>query len=122
MGAFVYAADGVASGGDLELASADPRVRENVEATFDPAPGAIALRKAIAERGSAALPGPSTEADGLGWADRVDRRMSEVSMEERQRKQRNHVKRLSQQGGVFRERYLRISPTEALARIAALTP
>jgi hypothetical protein len=109
---FVYRPDGRPPGADIELSSQDPRVLENVTATIDPLPAAVAMRDALLAHVEVTLPGPSVPADGLRWVRSVEQRVGEVPAVLRAR--------LAAETGQLIESYRRVTVDTALAGIAGL--
>jgi hypothetical protein len=113
---FVYASDGHVAGSDVRISSRDPRVHENITASVNPLPDAIAFREELASDTLPHWPDPSVAADGYRWADVVEGRVDEVPQPVRDQVAEALAARV--RSGELVEAYRRITTAEALAYIA----
>lgn len=118
---FLYAPGGEVEGGDTELFSTDPRVFENIAGTLDPRPTIRADRERAAHV-AATTPGAPLDIDALRWDDIAERRYVELSDEARRRVGDRMSDRFGSAGRGLHESYARITPEQALSRIAAIAP
>jgi hypothetical protein len=113
---FMYASDGHVAGSDVRISSRDPRVHENITASVNPLPDAIAFREELASDTLPHWPDPSVAADGYRWADVVEGRVDEVPQPVRDQVAEALAARV--RSGELVEAYRRITTAEALAYIA----
>lgn len=110
---FGYSPDGMVDGADVTMRSEDPRVEQNVDATFD-------LLSRVESVLSDAAEGAAYSADTLRWAEQVRRRADEVPEEHLVRLRAARGEAAAAHGGTRVETYRRLTVPEALGRLTGL--
>ncbi|WP_342659758.1 hypothetical protein Rruber_03727 [Rhodococcus ruber] len=117
---FLYGPGGQIGNADVEIASVDARVQENVLDTLFPVAAATEILRQIESGERTVFPGHSVLSDVTKWAERVGRRAAEVSAEVREGLSVQYRNRLEEGGARVVETYKRVSPLDALAHVAGL--
>jgi len=115
--AFTYSAKGAVDRSDFEISTSAPPVRENIDGTIDIMSSVRAVRESVAAAGTVST-GVMGDADNLRWGEVVETRVTEVPADAFARAAGRMQACVDSRTGALSQHYARLSPGEALERIA----
>lgn len=114
---FLYSPSGRVKDPDIELRSATPQVRENIEGTLDIMASVRSVRERVSASG-AVTSGVMGDADDLRWGEIVETRLTEISASDIERARSALQTCFDPKSDVLVQSYVSLTQPESLARIA----